>query len=107
MIYVMNQILAGHEIFNTYGEYSNHKLLSDYGFCLEKNAFNAVALDREMVEDLISSVLGKRHCRRRMAFVREHADSMNLKEGEGDMQIGVFELTSGTLICRKLLLLLA
>ena len=39
-------IPADREIFNTYGEFSNDKLLQDYGFVLEHNAFNTVTLAR-------------------------------------------------------------
>eukprot|EP00913_Durusdinium_trenchii_P027561 g25851.t1 len=54
MIYVLQDLAANVEIFNTYGEFSNDKLLQDYGFILEssceQNAFNTVTLPRRGLE---------------------------------------------------------
>lgn len=83
IIYVLTDIPAGREIFNTYGEYSNDKLLQDYGFVLPHNAFNTVTLARSVVEEAAEESLGASHCRSRLAFVQRFADMLGLEqEGE-------------------------
>ncbi|CAE7512959.1 ABCF5, partial [Symbiodinium necroappetens] len=90
MIYVLTEIPADTEIFNTYGEFSNDKLLQDYGFVLEQNAFNTVTLARSMLAP------GRRF-RRQLRFAAQHAAVLGLtqagseeesEEGSEDAEMG-------------------
>ncbi|CAE7366627.1 ABCF5 [Symbiodinium sp. CCMP2456] len=77
MIYVLTEIPAGTEIFNTYGEFSNDKLLQDYGFVLEQNAFNTVTLARSLLAP------GRRF-RRQLRFAAQHAAVLGLTQAGSD-----------------------
>eukprot|EP00439_Symbiodinium_sp_Y106_P032018 s2478_g3.t2 len=78
MIYVLTEIPADTEIFNTYGEFSNDKLLQDYGFVLEQNAFNTVTLARSMLAP------GRRF-RRHLRLATQHAALLGLTQaGSGE-----------------------
>lgn len=76
MIYVLTDLAADVEIFNTYGEFSNDKLLQDYGFVLEQNAFNTVTLSRSFLE-----VAG---CGRQMAWAMQHRKMLRLTQENSD-----------------------
>eukprot|EP00435_Cladocopium_sp_Y103_P010874 s2665_g2.t2 len=76
MIYVLTDLAANVEIFNTYGEFSNDKLLQDYGFVLEQNAFNTVTLARSFLEGA--------GCRRQMAWAMRHRKMLGLTQENSD-----------------------
>eukprot|EP00434_Breviolum_minutum_P001069 symbB.v1.2.000937.t1/scaffold54.1/size375170/10 len=75
MIYVLTDLEAEVEIFNTYGEFSNDKLLQDYGFILEHNAFNTVTLPRTFLESP--------GCGHQMAWAKKHRKELKLLQ-DGD-----------------------
>ncbi|CAE7431233.1 ABCF5 [Symbiodinium natans] len=68
------EIPADTEVFNTYGEFSNDKLLQDYGFLLEQNAFNSVTLPRSM--------LAGRRFEPQLRFAAERAAMLGLTQAE-------------------------
>ncbi|CAJ1426125.1 unnamed protein product [Effrenium voratum] len=76
MAYVLTDIPADREIFNTYGEFSNDKLLQDYGFVLEHNAFNTVTLARAALESASRAA--------QLRFARAHCKQLGLLQGEAD-----------------------
>ncbi|CAE7313061.1 RKM3 [Symbiodinium microadriaticum] len=110
MIYVLTEIPADTEIFNTYGEFSNDKLLQDYGFVLEQNAFNTVTLARSMLAEdevrqtnywsrrcrMLQAPAPGRRFRRQLRFAAQHAAVLGLtqageeesEEGSEDAEMG-------------------
>lgn len=84
MVYVTNDIPPGCEILGTYGEYSNDKLLQDYGFVLEHNAFNTVMLLRSTVVAVAKENLGLAHCNKRLRFARRNAETLGLTKIDED-----------------------
>ncbi|KOG96114.1 protein-lysine N-methyltransferase [Saccharomyces eubayanus] len=55
----MGTVAQGQELFNNYGGKGNEELLSGYGFVLEDNIFDSVALKIKLPLDVISAILEK------------------------------------------------
>lgn len=55
----MGSVPQGQELFNNYGGKGNEELLSGYGFVLEDNIFDSVALKIKLPLDVISTILEK------------------------------------------------
>ena len=56
-------LVAGQEVFNTFGELGNVELCCKYGFCLRDNPFSSVRLAKpSLIGQLRSEAEGKKRC---------------------------------------------
>lgn len=70
---VVEPVLAGQEVFNTYGNHSNASLLNKYGFCEPNNPYDVVTVSMPMVVDILTPKhFTKAHLESRIGFYFEN-----------------------------------
>ncbi|KAJ3164540.1 hypothetical protein HDU88_005186 [Geranomyces variabilis] len=85
---VVRNCPAGEEVFNTYGAHGNDYLLSQYGFCEPRNAYDTLGVDTDAVVAAASARVGAEKVQERVEFWkaigREIVESVLEPEDEDD-----------------------
>ena len=70
-------LVAGQEVFNTFGELGNAELCCKYGFCLRDNPFSSVRLAKpSLIGKLSSEAEGRKRCQ---YLEEQRSDALHLR----------------------------